>query len=271
MKKFIVYSNTFIALCAFSQVLLTTVLFDLPFNSNNISYLFFVLLSTYVQYNMQREYMVQQTNQFSERAQWLQKNRKYILYTSFISLFILLFLCNNLSWTSIGIMVGAEVISTLYYMPPFNLRKHGYIKPFLVSAIWTISCCVVPLLENKLLNTTSLFYCISQFFFISHLCVVFDIKDMEDDYLKGVNTYANKLGITITKVIAIALIILTSLFLYLHTSDFYYVLAGVLISVVSGVSVFLTNENKHSFYYYLWIDGLLILQAIIYITLSLCK
>jgi hypothetical protein len=104
--------------------------------------------------------MITENNLHDDRSQWLLKHKKLLLYSVGLALFIVLFLCNNLSWTSIGIMVGAELVSTLYYLPPFNLRKHGYMKPFLVSAIWVISCTLVPIIENKLFFTFILVFSI---------------------------------------------------------------------------------------------------------------
>lgn len=260
--KTLVYANVFISFCSFAQVLLVYHLFSIPFDFNNTSYLFFVLLSTYLQYNVQRGYMVNENNIYTDRSQWLLKHKKVLLYSVGISLVIVLFLCNNLSWTSIGIMIAAEVISTLYYLPPVNLRKHGYIKPFLVSLIWVISCSLVPLIENHLITSQSIWFVFSQFCFISILCLLFDIKDAESDYLLGVNTYANKFGIVATKAICFALLVLSILSFYAFKQDIQFLLTSVVMGTIVVFTVLLTNDKRHPFYYYLWVDGILILQAL---------
>lgn len=263
--KTLVYANVFIAICALAQVFLTYHLFSIPFNFANNSYLLFILLSTYLQYNVQRGYMINQNNVHEERSQWLIKHKKILLISVGLSLLIVLFLCNNLSWTSIGIMIGAEVVSTLYYLQPFNLRRHGYIKPFLISSVWAISCSLVPLIENKLVTENSMFYVASQFCFISVLCLLFDIKDGESDYLSGVNTYVNKFGVKTTKVICLIFVSLGFTCFYLFNHEVHFLITSIILRLFIIATVLFTNEKKHSFYFYLWVDGLLLLQTILFL------
>lgn len=262
--KTLVYANVFIALCALAQVFLTYHLFSIPFNFANNSYLLFIFLSTFLQYNVQRGYMINQNNVHEERSQWLIRHKKILLYSVGLSLLIVLFLCNNLSWTSIGIMIGAEVVSTLYYLPPFNLRRHGYIKPFLISSVWVISCSLVPLIENKLITEHSIWFITSQFCFISVLCLLFDIKDGENDYLSGVNTYANKFGAKITKLVCLVFIAFGFTSFYLFNHETHFLLASIVLRLLVLATVLFTNDKKHSFYYYLLVDGLLIVQTILF-------
>ncbi len=262
--KTLVYANVFISICALAQVLLTYYLFSIPFNFANNSYLLFILLSTYLQYNVQRGYMINQNNIHEERSQWLIKHKKILLISVGVSLLIVLFLCNKLSWTSIGIMIGAEVVSTLYYLQPFNLRRHGYIKPFLISSVWAISCSLVPLIENKLVTEHSLFFVASQFCFISVLCLLFDIKDGESDYLSGVNTYVNKFGVKITKLICFVFVAIGFTCFYLFNHEQQCLITSIILRVFIVATILFTNDKKHSFYYYLWVDGLMLLQPILF-------
>ena len=263
--KTLVYANVFIAICALAQVFLTYHLFSIPFTFANNSYLLFIFLSTYLQYNVQRGYMINQNNVREERSQWLIRHKKTVLISVGLSLLIVLFLCNNLSWTSIGIMIGAEVVSTLYYLQPFNLRRHGYIKPFLISSVWAISCSLVPLIENKLVTEHSMFFVASQFCFISVLCLLFDIKDGESDYLSGVNTYVNKFGVKITKFICLVFVSIGFTCFYLFNHEAHFLITSIILRLFILATVLFTNERKHSFYFYLWVDGLLLLQTILFL------
>jgi 4-hydroxybenzoate polyprenyltransferase len=265
--KLLVYANVFIAFCALSQVFLTYKVFPIPVNFKNNSYLLFVLLSTFLQYNVQRGYMISQNNYNTPRSQWLFKHKKSLFVSIIISIGTVLFLCNSLSYLSIGIMVGAEVVSSLYYLPPFNLRKHGYIKPFLIALIWVVSCGLVPLIENDLLTLNTVWFLVAQFFLVASLCVLFDVKDAEDDFLKGINTYANKFGIKTAKLLCIILLIgfcFCSLYFGItrhHHPPFYWV--PTIVVDVTATALVLLAYNKHSFYYYLIVDGMLLLQAIL--------
>ncbi len=262
--KTLVYANIFISLCAFSQVLLTYHVFPVPFNFGNNCYLLFVFLATYLQYNLQRGYSVTQLNLYTDRSLWLTKNRKPMLISAFIGLGILLFLCNGLSRTSIIIMCAAEVISNLYYLPPFNLRKYGYIKPFLIASIWVISCCVVPLIENQLFTMHSLWFMASQFLFIGVLSMLFDIKDADDDYVNGVNTYANHFGMKPTKIFCIVLTVASCICFYRFMPDLSSLIKISVAGLLTVLAILLTDDRKHAFYYYLFVDGLLIVQTILF-------
>lgn len=262
LVKTLVYANVFIAICALSQVFLTYRLFSIPLNYDNNSYLIFVLLCTFLQYNIQRGYhVVNESNSHSPRSLWTIQHKKIMLFSLAISLIVVLFLCNKLSKLSIGIMVGAEIISTLYYLQPFNLRRHGYIKPFLISFVWVISCALVPLIENNLLTIHSVWFLASQFVFISVLCMLFDIKDNEADYLSGVNTYANRFGVNITKIICCILVIIGFTCFYKFNSEPAFLIKSIVLRLILLYTILITNDNKHSFYFYLWIDGLLIIQT----------
>lgn len=263
--KTLVYGNVFIAFCALAQVFLTYHLFPIPVNFDNNAYLAFVLLCTFLQYNVQRGYyVVNQSNATSERSKWTIQHKKTMLYSICVSLVIVLFLCNKLSRLSIGIMVGAEIISTLYYLQPFNLRRHGYIKPFLISLVWVISCSLVPLIENDLLTAHSVWFLASQFVFISVLCMLFDIKDNHEDYLLGVNTYANRFGTTVTKIICCCLVIIGFSCFYMFQHDSQALITSIVLRLILLCTILYTNEDRHSFYYYLWIDGLLIIQTALF-------
>lgn len=260
--KVLIYANIYIAVCAASQVLLTQRLFGICFDLRSASYMLFILLSTYVQYNMQRGYVIAHANGSTERSQWVIRHKKTMLISNLVAVAILLCLCWELSRTSIIIMVAAEVVATLYYMPPFNLRKHGYIKPFLLGAVWTISCGLVPLIENKLLSTNAWYYLASQFCFISALCILFDVKDSVGDYMGGVNTYANRLGAPFAKVLASILIVLAAVSFWFIGQSPAAKLANTVVMVLSALLCFLSHDKKHPFFYYLYIDGLMLLQSL---------
>lgn len=258
------YANIFISLGAFAQVLLTYHLFPVPFNVDNNAYLLFVFLATYLQYNLQRGYSVTQLNLYTDRSLWLTKYKKPMLISAFIGLVVLLFLCNGLSRTSIIIMCAAEVVSNLYYLPPFNLRKHGYIKPFLISAIWVISCCLVPLIENQLFTMHALWFMAAQFLFIGVLSMLFDIKDADDDYVTGVNTYANRFGMNPTKILCVVLTVIACACFYQFMPGLSSLMKIIVTGLLTVTAVLLTDDRKHAFYYYLFVDGLLIVQTALF-------
>jgi 4-hydroxybenzoate polyprenyltransferase len=162
------------------------------------------------------------------------------------------------------------MLSTLYYLPPINLRKYGYLKPFLVSLVWVVSCCLVPLIENQMLTMNSLCFIIAQFIFISVLCMLFDIKDMKFDIQSGVSTYANKFGVRFTKVMCLVGMLLFLGFSYMFKADLSIIISNLVLTLVVFIIILITNQHRHPFYYYFWIDGLLIFQTILFFIASFC-
>jgi 4-hydroxybenzoate polyprenyltransferase len=259
----LVYANIFISFAGLSQVILTLLLFSIPINWQSVSYVLFVFLSTFLQYNMQRGYNFLEKHPDNDRNNWLLKNKKTLLITIGLSIIILVLLCRWLSSMSIGIMIAAELISTFYFIKPLQLRKFGFIKPFIISLIWVISCTVVPFIENNLINSKTIIFCIAQFFFIAALCILFDIKDKKNDLDEGIKTYANSFGTKITKWIAIILTLvyfITMLFVFNSTN---FILLNSIFFLIVASLIIITNDSKDSFFYYLFVDGLLIFQLII--------
>ena len=261
--KVLVYANLFISICAAAQVLVTYMVCGIPVTFNNNCYILFVFLSTYLQYNVQRGYFIHQVNLHTESGEWFTRNKKFLFYSVAAGLVILLFLCNNLSNTSIAVLVGAEIISTAYYMPPFHLRKIGFLKPLVISCIWVVSCALVPLIENQLLHTNVAWFLASQFLFISTLSILFDVKDSTDDFLNGISTYSNTLGNAGTKIICVVLVLSSVVCFYFFKHSAEAFIAQVCLAAITLLTLFITHEKKHRFYFYLWVDGLLLLQAIL--------
>lgn len=261
--KILVYANVFVSLCAAAQVLVTYMLCGIPVTFDNNAYILFVFLSTYLQYNVQRGYFIKQINLYTESTEWVTRHRKTLFYTVVIALGALLFLCNHLSYTSIAVLVGAELVSTAYYMPPLNLRKIGFLKPLVISGIWMLSCTAVPLIENQLFHANVAWLLLSQFCFISVLSILFDVKDTTDDFLNGIATYSNSLGMKGTRLLCCLLCAASLACFYQfrhHTGSF---IAEAVLMAVTLITVFITHEKKHRFYFYLWVDGLLLLQAVL--------
>lgn len=235
----------------------------IPVTFANNAYILFVFLSTYLQYNVQRGYFIQQVNLYTESTEWVLRHRKVLIYTALLAIVVLLFLCNTLSYTSIAILVGAEIVSTAYYMPPLNLRKYGFLKPLVISGIWMLSCTAVPVIENQLFSPNVLWLWLSQFCFISVLSILFDVKDTTDDFLNGIATYSNSIGSKSTKILCcvLALASFGAFTQFRHPPG--ALIAEALLIAVTLITVFITHEKKHRFYFYLWVDGLLLLQALL--------
>lgn len=261
--KILVNAHVFISLCAAAQVLVTYMLCGIPVNADNNAYILFVFLSTYLQYNVQRGYFIQQVNLYTESTAWILRHRKVLVITALAAVVTLLFLCQHLSYTSIAILAGAELVSTAYYLPPLHLRRYGYLKPLVISSIWMLSCTAVPLIENQLFSGTVLWLWLSQFCFLSVLSILFDVKDTTDDFLNGIATYANTIGMRGTRVVCCVLAIGSLAAFWKFSGVGQAFCAQALLTTLTLVTIFTTHEKRHRYYFYLWVDGLLLWQALL--------
>jgi hypothetical protein len=97
------------------------------------------------------------------------------------------------------------------------------------------------------------------------LCLLFDIKDSVNDFLSGVNTYANKFGSYITKLMCLFFVTggFISFYLFNHQPQFLF--SSIVLRLLVIGTILFTNDKRHSFYYYLWVDGLLIVQTMLFL------
>ncbi len=93
------------------------------------------------------------------------------------------------------------LLAFAYYLPllPFKNKKRirdiGWLKISVLAIVWTTATAILPLLYwNKPLAGYPLDVLI-RFVFIFILCVVFDIRDINDDIKNNIHTLPNKVGV----------------------------------------------------------------------------
>ncbi len=263
MKKildFIIYSNVFIALCCVAVTLQTAIIFN---QSNSIyEYAIINFIATFILYNLQRLYYSAKYDT-NPKYVWYTKNRR-ILLTIIVLLLLLSF---NFLWaffiTNIKhllIYSSLSIISILYFLPPIQLKKYGVLKPFLISFVFVTIAILIPL--NFKVTQPILIYTLAQFFFISTLCVLFDIRDIETDKLNTIKTIPLILGIKKTKIIAIVLVssyLILIFFLQINYLNFSVVLVFSLALIITALS----SVKRNNYFYLLMVDGLIIAQYLL--------
>ncbi len=266
MKKildFIVYSNLFIALCCAALTLQTVFIFDLTFNKS-FDFVIINFTATFCLYNLQRIYYSSKYED-SPKYCWYIKNRR-LIFTLIILTLILSF---NFLWhffilnqTHLLIYSSLSIISILYFLPPIQLKKYGIFKPFLIGSVFVFIAILIPL--NFKLSTQIIFYTIAQWVFITALCVLFDVRDMEADKEKKINTIPILVGIKNTKIIVISLFCIYLVFsLILKNNELIF--SALFIFCLSIVIILACNVKRNNYFYLLVVDGLILLQFILLI------
>ncbi|MBL0341460.1 MAG: UbiA family prenyltransferase [Bacteroidetes bacterium] len=135
-------------------------------------------------------------------------------------LFIVVTRCN----TEQLVLFAAITFLSLLYMMPFSyngnkakgLRNNFIFKNILLSLIWATSTVWFPLAgnENLGIGPELTFMFLRRFFFIYALATIYDIRDLKDDSKIGMQTIAIKLGVSGTKLLATASLLLFCTFIY---------------------------------------------------------
>ena len=107
----------------------------------------------------------------------------------------------------------------------------------------------------------------SQFLFISALCIAADLRDIDEDREDKIKTFPVAAGVQISKNIIILLLILQLvLLLILYNLSYlsmYQLETFVLVSLMSMIFTHKLNATYSYYYFILGIDGLILSQSLI--------
>lgn len=210
---FLVYTNIFIAACAFALTAETFLLLKLPASLN--WYLPLLSCCTLFVYNL-HYYVKTGTKKNGSRLAWCRSHKGLLLAFLWISgLFIagivvthfteLFFSGNNINYGNISlfICVPLAVLAYSHSIIPGSkkaLRQQGWLKMILLSAAWSFTTTLLPVMmlvhgspESLSAEKLAVLF-VHRFLFMAALSVLFNIKDQEEDKADGVKTIAVSLG-----------------------------------------------------------------------------
>jgi len=290
MKKFIqaafdalLFSNVFIALCAVAQGLVT---FHIIGTKPDYPVLALLFASTLGLYNFCILVIKPRDPQNSpyRRIRWFFGYHRLMVTITMVALLSLIPLFFILANSSKLLLVGLAALSFGYGLPLFTKkgRKSGLrnvpgLKAILITLVWTLSCVLIPILEAQDTNhlhistsTTWIILC-KRFLFIAALTVPFDIRDLFQDRIAGLKTIPVAFGeqkaywfCQILLAGHIALLLL--LWNYRLTSDFYALTA---VAILTGWLIFKSTWKRDEYYYFFFLDGVLILQYVVLVLFKL--
>ncbi len=287
-KGLFLWSNHFYGLCA---TLLAIESVEALFNKMpSIYVLAIIYLSTVVYYTY--AYLNEPTDGiYNERGNWYAKNKKYLflrqgLFTLAI-LYLAIFKLNVIGlffafpfWIKC-LLLCSLVIAASYYSPLINskllrgIRTWGVMKSASIAWIWTVMCSLIPLLLSMKSETMSflltahfLLYFSQLFIFILLLAILFDIKDLIRDKAEMVHTIVIKYGVdyTIQKLatpLVRAYFIISCIIYYLYHQSIIYLLAQLLLVITVYFVISVIQKAKSIHYNILFIDGLMIVKALV--------
>ena len=270
------------ALCAVAQALVT---FHLIVSKSVYTVLGLLFTSTLGIYNFSILLSKPKQPERSpyRRVRWFFAHYRLMVTFTIVSLLSLIPLFFLLSMESRILLVFLSILSFCYSLPIFTVGEHKFglrnipgLKPFLITLVWTMSCVLLPVLEAQDLHLADVsmrditILTAKRFLLIGALTVPFDIRDLFQDRQYGLKTIAvswgEKNAYLFCQVLLAGYIVL--LFLFRNNGfsiDFW---ALTITAVLMGWLIFKSKWKKDEYYYFFYLDGVLILQYVILIGLN---
>jgi 4-hydroxybenzoate polyprenyltransferase len=272
----LLFSNVFMALCAVAQGLVT---FHIIGSRPSYPVLVLLFASTLGLYNFCILIIRPKQPQTSpyRRVRWFSGHHRLMVTITIAALLALVPLFFLLAASSQLLLIGLAALSFSYGLPLFTSKGHKTglrnvpgLKAILITLVWTLSCVLLPVFEaqdtlhvNVPVSTTWIIFC-KRFLFIAALTVPFDIRDLFQDRIAGLKTFPVAFGekkayLFCQFLLAGHIILLLLLRNYRLTSDFY---ALTLVAILTGWLIFKSTWKRNEYYYFFYLDGVLILQYI---------
>ena len=270
LGQFFIYSNVFVSFCVLVLCQSTSIIIGVD-SSHLLTFVFF---STLFVYNFQRMVRFSPNKEQSAHLDWLNKNRLFIIIITVISLFLSVYYALSLSFSTFYFLIPISIISLSYPIKiiplagqKVSLRELPRAKIFLIALVWSIVSVVLVTLENKSfysLDTLLLF--ISRFSFVLAITIPFDIRDLKYDDL-SLKTIPQIFGEQKAKMIALYCLAFFELISILHffIGDFSWqlLLALILTSLLSGILIIKSSQEKNNLYFSFWVEGASIIMYLL--------
>ncbi|WP_448701153.1 hypothetical protein ACFGVR_03475 [Mucilaginibacter sp. AW1-3] len=280
---FVLFSNLFMALCAVAQGLLTLKLIG---SEPIYPVLALLLTSTFVTYNISIFLSKPKEPQKSEfkRVRWFFAHTRLMASITIISTLLLIPLFWMLGYESKLLLIFLGVISIGYSLPLFSIedKKFGLrnipgLKSLMITVVWVLSCVLLPIFEAQRLHLadTSLhdtaILLSKRFLFIFALTIPFDIRDLFQDRNLGLKTIPVMVGEKKAYLFCQALLAVYVILLFTFKNngfnlDFFALTLSV---ILMGWLIFKSEWEKDEYYYFFYMDGVLILQYVLLVVFRL--
>lgn len=295
LLDFIFFGNYFYGLCAVALSVEATVQQRFPLNS--FLYFFFVFIATvlYYTYPYVRKCSFISTN---SRTNWYTRHYDFVKFsqlsiTVILAVALVIFLLNYwqallnmppLHWLVVSVFPAA---AAFYYgltisSVKYNIRKVGWLKPFIIGFTWAGLVTVYPVLFYCILHnrpyaitTTEALLFVKNFMFVTVLCIMFDIKDYASDYLRQLKTFVVKMGLRKTIfgiLLPLSVLGLLAFIFYAETHQFSTpkMLMNSIPFALLIAAVFSLRRRRTVLYYLIVIDGLMLVKGLCGAIAMLC-
>ncbi len=268
----LLFSNLFIAAAAATQVAFTYQLIGVQPNLELIGLVFCATLAFY-SFSM---LMAKPSNPLAspfQRVRWIFSHQNLFIALGLIAAVCGAVLSLSLSTPSQILLMTLGLFSLSYNLPLFRLgekriglRHLPGVKLFLIALVWTLSVVLLPILELQNTSATpvnltqALLLIAQRFLFFSAIVIPFDVRDLYQDQIHQLKTIPVILGEKNAYRLCLGLLLgtfmLSGLLSPLLSSEFTAMSISILISLWL---IFKCTGQKNEYYYFFFLDGLLVL------------
>lgn len=172
------------------------------------------------------------------------------------------------------LLLAVSYYSGLVGNENYNLRKIGWLKPFIIGLVWTGLVFVYPILFVDItqpggiaISFFMLLLFIKSVMFISILAILFDIKDAHADRNLQMETFIVRLGLRKTLfylVLPLTLLGLLTFFTYaiIQGMTGWRIILTLIPFILLLEAIYSLRKEKSLLYYLIVIDGLMLVKAI---------
>jgi len=267
---FLLFGNIFISVCAVLMCYFTEMIFT---SSHNYQLLCFVFFATLCSYNL-HSYFNPDTSSKSVRLSWIQKHRLLLIISFLLAVLGMIIIFFSISYSYRWIL-PLSVLSLLYSLPRVLKSTGSFLKPIIyfktiyLAVIWSVVTVLLPLvLDNYACDYQSTVFLFNRFFIILQVSILFEYRERK---LEIPGKPGNLISILNENKFNLLFYFLSLLFmvsaglLFVGKPD-YSLLFSILIP---EILLYLTYKRSKSmcsdYWYYVFIDGILMLSTLIFI------
>lgn len=266
--NFLLFTSIYIAFCCVVMIYQSYFLFDIPVNG---SFLFFALSGTLCSYNF-HWYLTPSLYGLTGKAAWsVQKKRTHAA----------LFVLGAIGAAYFGVqllhywewLIATAFITFLYSAPKIPYRSFRWLKNIAIGKTiflaysWTHVTAFLPIeLSGATWSNAQYLFVINRFFLIYPICILFDLRDKEEDKREGIRSMITEFdnrGVGVIFWGSMLVFFATTIGLYLTEMSIPVLVAlvtpGVLLAALYGYS----QKTLSDYYYYFVLDGLMMLSGLL--------
>ncbi len=286
LLEYIFFSNYFYGICAVALSVEASLQQRFPLNGVQYFGLIFIATVLYYVYPYTRK----SEESKNPRTNWYTRNYDLMRRHQFLICIVLvisgiLFVANyfdqllNISLIQWLTVLVFPVVAALYYginflSGKYNLRKIGWLKPFMIGFTWAGLVTIYPVLFYGIINNekyqftwVGILLFLKNLMFIAVLCIMFDIKDYASDCLCSLKTFVVSHGLrkTIFSILLpLSIIGLVFFIWYAVTHHFHEmrIILNIIPFMLLAVVAYSLRRRRSLLYYLSVVDGLMLAKAI---------